>query len=74
MNRLIRIADELIIFCHVGTPREVVLGAVAVAYITGDPGAGERLLEGHYSGAEADVVWALLEVAASLGKIAKGET
>jgi hypothetical protein len=51
-DKLMRIADRLINFCYVDTPWEVALGAVAVAYITGDAEYGERLLDGYYSGEE----------------------
>ena len=65
-DKLMGIADQLINFCHVDAPWEAALGAVAVAYITGDPGAGERLLEDHYSGEESGPIYDLLEMAASL--------
>jgi hypothetical protein len=65
-DKLMRIADRLINFCYVDTPWEVALGAVAVAYITGDPGAGDLVLEGHYSAEESGPIYELLERAASL--------
>jgi hypothetical protein len=66
IDRLMEIADRLINFCFVDTPWEVALGAVAVAYITEDPGAGELVLEGHYSAEESGPIYKLLEWAASL--------
>jgi len=50
----------------VDTSWEVALGAVVVAYITGDPECGERLLDGYYSGEESGPIYDLLEMAASL--------
>jgi hypothetical protein len=74
MERLVQIADQLIALCHVDTPWEIALGAVAVAAITGDAERGALLLEGYYSGEEADGVYDLLEAAAlqksSLAQIA----
>jgi hypothetical protein len=60
------IAEEVAMLCHEDTPWANVLGAVAVAAITGNSLTGARLLEGHYSGEEADAVFSLLEDAASL--------
>jgi hypothetical protein len=65
-DKLIQLADRLVCYLHVDAPWEVALGAVAVAYITGDPGAGEVVLEGYYSGEESGPIYELLERAASL--------
>jgi hypothetical protein len=66
MDTLKEIADQLHELCYVDTPREIALGAAAVAAITGDAKRGAFLLEGHYSGEEADGVYDLLEAAARL--------
>jgi len=65
-DKLVQMADRLICYCHVDTSWEVALGAVAVAYITGYPHYGQRVLQGYYSGEEADGVYELLWEAASL--------
>jgi hypothetical protein len=65
-ERLMELADRLVNFCHVDTPWEVALGAVAVAAITGDAGSGELVLRGYYSGEEAGAIYDLLEEAASM--------
>jgi len=65
-EKLMQIADRLINFCYVDAPWEVALGAVAAAYITGDPEAGEVVLDGYYSGEESGPIYELLVSAASL--------
>jgi hypothetical protein len=65
-DRLMEIADRLIYFCHVDTPWEVALGAVAVAAITGSAESGELVLRGYYSGEEAGTIYDLLGKAALL--------
>jgi hypothetical protein len=69
VDRLMEIADELILLCHVDTPWEVALGAVAVAAITGSAESGELVLRGYYSGPEAGAIYDLLEEAASMEEV-----
>jgi hypothetical protein len=66
VNEVRWIAEELAMLCYDDAPWANVLGAAAVAAITGSPELGARLLEGYYSGEEADAIFSLLEDAASL--------
>jgi len=60
------LAEEVELLCHVDTPWANVLGAVAVAAITGRASTGAQLLEGYYSPEEADGIYSLLDEAAAL--------
>ena len=68
MDKLMQIADRLAYYLYADAPWEVALGAVAAAYITEDPGAGEVVLKGYYSGEESGPIYELLERAASLSR------